>query len=202
MKSNGSPLPLVNLLSEIRSCNHCHDLPLGPRPVVQASESATLLIIGQAPGTRVHATGIPWNDPSGDRLRLWMGIDSAQFYNPAMVAIMPMGFCYPGKGKSGDLPPRVECAPLWHDKLRARLPNVRLTLLVGHYAMKYYLGKAFTSVTDTVRDFGNEHKNPEYFEYFPLVHPSPRNRLWLKKNPWFEEETVPRLRKRIEIELN
>lgn len=191
-----SDIKLHQLLPEVRRCNQCPDLPLGPRPVVQASESAKILIIGQAPGTRVHETGIPWNDPSGCRLREWMGVEPERFYDPTLFAIMPMGFCYPGKGRSGDLPPRPECAPLWHNRLRSALPNVELTLLVGQFAMKYYLGKEFSTVTKTVEQY--DHKSGAYF---PLVHPSPRNRLWLKKNPWFEESVVPKLRDRIDFLL-
>jgi uracil-DNA glycosylase len=180
------------LLDSIRRCTLCRDLPLGPRPVVQASASARLLIIGQAPGTRVHHTGIPWNDPSGDRLREWMAIDRDLFYDPSHIAIMPMGFCYPGKGKSGDLPPRAACAPAWHQALLSELPNLQLTLLIGQYAQKYYLGDRFTSVTDTVREYA-----PDRGNFLPLVHPSPRNRRWLSRNPWFETDVVPRLRRRV-----
>ncbi len=188
----GSTIHLLDLLDRVRSCTVCGDLPLGPRPVLRASESAGILIIGQAPGTRVHETGIPWNDPSGDRLWTWTG-----FYDESRIAIVPMGLCYPGRGKSGDLPPRPECAPRWHGPVFDHLPNIRLTLLVGQYAQKYYLGKRFSSVTDAVRNFAGL---PEPF--FPLVHPSPRNRLWLKKNPWFEEEVVPELRERVRGLLN
>lgn len=187
---------LADLLPEVHRCSYCNDLPLGPRPVVQAGASAVILIIGQAPGTRVHATGIPWNDASGDRLRQWLGVDKNRFYNPDLFAIMPMGFCYPGKGKSGDLPPRPECAPLWHNRLQESLPNIQLTLLVGQYAMKYYLADEFISVTETVKNYDSQQGR-----YFPLVHPSPRNRLWLRRNPWFEEMIVPRLRSRIEFIL-
>ena len=185
-------IPLLNLLDQIRDCGICRDLPLGPRPVLRARESARILIIGQAPGTRVHETGIPWNDPSGDRLREWMNIDGDAFYDESRIAIVPMGLCYPGKGKSGDLPPRKECAPQWHGPVFEHLPNVELTLLIGQYAQNYYLGKTFSSVTKVVRNFETM---PSPF--FPLVHPSPRNKLWLKKNPWFEEDVVPALRRRV-----
>ena len=195
MSPVNAPIPLVDLLAEIRACTHCTGLPLGPRPVLRARESARVLIIGQAPGTRVHETGIPWNDPSGDRLREWMAVDRDTFYDESRIAIVPMGFCYPGKGKSGDLPPRAECAPLWHGSVFEQLPNIRLTLLVGQYAQRYYLGKRFASVTEAVRQFADA---PEPF--FPLVHPSPRNKLWLKKNPWFDEEVVPVLRELV-VEL-
>lgn len=180
---------LQSLLEHVRACTLCKDLPLGPRPVLRASGSARILVIGQAPGTRVHATGVPWNDPSGDRLREWMGLDRDTFYDESRIAIMPMGFCYPGKGKGGDLPPRKECAPHWHGKLLAHLPGIRLTLLIGQYAQRYYLADRFSSITETL---ANRENIPA--PYFPLVHPSPRNTLWLKKNPWFESEIVPRLR--------
>ena len=185
-------IPLVNLVDEIRRCTLCADLPLGPNPVLRVSESARILIIGQAPGTRVHATGIPWNDPSGDRLREWMAVDRDTFYDQSRIAIVPMGLCYPGKGKSGDLPPRKECAPQWHGELFAHLPEVKLTLLVGQYAQRYYLGNRFGSVTETVRRFG---ELPE--PYLPLVHPSPRNRRWLANNPWFETDVIPVLRQKV-----
>jgi uracil-DNA glycosylase len=189
-------MTLVELLTQIRHCRDCAPhLPLGPNPVLRASNpAACILIIGQAPGTKVHNTGIPWNDPSGDRLRQWMGLTAEQFYDESKIAIMPMGFCYPGKGKSGDLPPRPECAPLWHDKVLAHLPNIRLTLLIGQYAQARYLGaRRKATLTETVkawRDFADE-------GFLPLVHPSPRNRLWLSKNPWFEAELAPKLREQI-----
>src|SRR3984885_9676425 len=144
---------LDNLLAEIRACMACAgQLPLGPNPVLHLGPKARLMIIGQAPGTRVHKTGIPWNDPSGDNLRNWLSLDRETFYDTNHIAIMPMGFCYPGKGKSGDLPPRPECAPLWHDKIRAHLPNINLTLLIGQYAQAHYLGKnRKKTLTETVR---------------------------------------------------
>ena len=183
------PMSLENLLKDVRACSVCADLPLGPRPVLAAARSARILIVGQAPGTRVHETGIPWNDPSGDRLRLWMAVGRETFYDPGRIAIVPMGFCYPGKGKSGDLPPRPECAPLWHERLLNELPNLRLKILAGSYAQSYYLaGRCKKTLTETVRaseDYGTS--------TIPLPHPSPRNNLWLRKNPWFEERLVPRL---------
>lgn len=180
---------LDDLLEEISHCRICDaHLPLGPRPVVQMQGSASLLIIGQAPGTRVHKTGIPWDDPSGERLRQWLQLSPEQFYNTAHVAIMPMGFCYPGKGRSGDLPPRKECAEKWHSSLRAQLPQCRLTLLIGQYAQAYYLGPDGLSLTERVKQWQNYLPT-----YVPLPHPSPRNRLWLKKNPWFERDTIPHL---------
>jgi len=184
---------LADLLAEVRACTECAEhLPLGPRPVVRAAESARLLIIGQAPGARVHETGIPWNDRSGDRLRDWLAVDKEVFYDENRIAILPMGLCYPGIDKNGgDAPPRPECAPLWHDPIRAWMPHIELTLVIGAYAQKRYLGKARKkTMTETVkswRDYGPE--------YLPLPHPSWRNTAWLKKNPWFEADVLPVLRK-------
>jgi len=182
------------LLSEVRACTLCAaHLPNPPRPVLRASPSASLLIVGQAPGRRVHESGIPWNDPSGDLLRDWLRLDRDAFYDERRIAIIPVGFCYPGTGESGDLPPRPECAPQWHPRLRSQLPAIGLTLLVGSYAHAYYLGKRRKkTLADTVR------ARREYLpEFFPLPHPSPRNRLWLKKNAWFEREVLPQLRRRV-----
>jgi uracil-DNA glycosylase len=186
------------LLREVRACTLCaQHLPLGPRPVLRASTTARVLIVGQAPGTRVHATGIPWNDPSGDRLRGWLALDREAFYDEDRIAILPMGLCYPGRGRSGDLPPRPECAPTWHARVRALLPSIRLTLLIGRYAQAGYLGtRRRASLTDTVRahaDFAPA--------FIPLPHPSPRNLGWLRRNPWFEDELLPILRRRIAAEL-
>ncbi len=185
---------MEKLLSEIRSCNVCTPfLELGSRPVVSASPESRILIIGQAPGTSVHKTGIPWNDPSGRKLREWMNITDKEFYNPQKIGLMPMGFCYPGKGKSGDLPPRKECAPLWHPPLLQLMPGLKLTLLIGQYAQAYYLGKnARATLTETVRNYKTYGPG-----YIPLPHPSPRNRIWLKRNPWFENEIVPDLQKQV-----
>ncbi len=186
---------LDTLLARVRACRTCEaDLPLGPRPVVRAAPSARLLIIGQAPGTRVHETGIPWNDRSGERLRDWMGIERGLFYDQKRVAIVPMGFCYPGRDpRGGDNPPRPECAPLWHEPILNALPALGLTLLVGLYAQARYLGdKRKGSLTETVRawrDYGPG--------ILPLPHPSWRNTAWLKKNPWFDSELVPELRQRV-----
>ena len=182
---------LSRLLSEIRSCRHCEaELPLGARPVLRAAASARILIVGQAPGTKVHATGIPWNDPSGDRLRDWMGLERQTFYDEQKIAIIPMGFCYPGRGRSGDLPPRPECAPLWHERLLSHLPRLDLILLVGAYAVARYMPETKgKKLTDIVRDW---RKAPPPF--LPLPHPSPRNIGWLKRNPWMESELVPVLR--------
>jgi len=182
---------LNSLLNEIRACTICAEhLPLGPNPILSANTSSLIAIIGQAPGTRVHNTGIPWNDPSGDQLRKWIDVSNREFYTASLFAITPMGFCYPGKGKSGDLPPRPECARTWHDKLFAHLSNVKLTLLIGQYAQRYYLGDSMKkNLTETVRNHG------QYFpKFIPLPHPSPRNRLWIKKNPWFELEVLPVLK--------
>lgn len=182
---------LEELLKQVRSCRYCAEhLPLGANPVLRVQSSARILIVGQAPGTRVHATGIPWNDQSGERLRVWMDVDRDTFYDQSRIAIMPMGFCYPGKGKSGDLPPRKECVTLWREKLHAHLPNIELTLLIGTYAMQYYLKERMKkTITETIQAF--EEYTPQYF---PLVHPSPRNKLWLKQNPWFELDFVPLMR--------
>ena len=184
---------LKQLLSEVRACRSCEaQLPLAPRPVLRASNTARLLIIGQAPGTRVHRTGIPWDDPSGERLRDWMQIDRDLFYDEEHIAIIPMGFCYPGKGKSGDLPPRPECAPQWHQRLLAEMPALRLTVLIGQYAQKYYLESGRRSLTETVQDW-----QACLPEHFPLPHPSPRNIRWFKNNPWFESGVLPAFRRHI-----
>lgn len=185
---------LNKLVQEVRACTLCaKHLPFAPNPIVRPSSTAKVLIVGQAPGTRVHETGIPWNDPSGDKLRDWMGIDRDLFYNNKKIAIMPTGFCYPGKGKSGDLPPRPECAPTWHPQLLKYMRNVELILLIGQYAQTYYLKELKkNTLTETVRAW------KEYRPlYLPMPHPSPRNKLWLKKNVWFEQEVVPALRRRL-----
>ncbi len=186
---------LEELLCAARACRVCAaELPLGPRPVLRAGPGARLLIVGQAPGTRVHETGIPWNDPSGERLRAWLAVDRETFYDQDRIAIMPMGFCYPGRDpRGGDNPPRPECAPLWHPPLLAALPGIELTLLVGQYAQGHYLGgRRRRTLTETVRawaDYGPA--------TLPLPHPSWRNTGWLKRNPWFEAELVPDLRNRV-----
>jgi uracil-DNA glycosylase len=185
-------MSLKNLLRDVRACTVCQAaLPLGPRPVVQAAPTARLLIVGQAPGRKVHATGVPWTDASGDRLRDWLKIDRATFYDAARVAIMPMGFCYPGATDSGgDRPPRRECAPLWHASLLGHLRQLRCTLLVGQYAQRYYLRSARkNTMTETVRAFA------EYGpRFFPLPHPSWRSVVWMRQNRWFEESVIPGLR--------
>jgi uracil-DNA glycosylase len=185
---------LDDLLAAIRACRACEGLlPLGPRPVVQAGPHARLLIVGQAPGTRVHASGVPWSDASGARLRDWLGIGEDVFHDPSRVAIMPMGYCYPGRGSGGDLPPRRECATLWHARLLARLPNVDLTLLVGLHAQRYFLGtRARASLTETVA------AHAAYAPAFiPLPHPSPRNTAWFQRHPWFAADVLPGLRARV-----
>ncbi|GAB3037412.1 uracil-DNA glycosylase family protein [Bowmanella dokdonensis] len=185
------------LIREITQCRLCEPgLPLGANPVVRGTSSARLLIIGQAPGTRVHKTSTPWNDPSGDRLRDWLGLSRERFYDEQQIAIMPMGFCYPGRGKSGDLPPRKECAPIWHQRFIQTLPNLQLTLLIGQYSQAYYLGDK-RSLTERVRHFR------DYLPaYFALPHPSPRNNLWLRRHPWFETEVLPELKQRSLQALN
>lgn len=185
---------LQALLAKIRECCCCAaHLPQTPKPVLRAKATARLLIVGQAPGIRVHTTGIPWNDPSGDRLRSWLQMDKSQFYDDSQIAIIPIGLCYPGKGKNGDLPPRPECAPQWQPLLQACLPNIQLTLLIGQYAQRYYLGtQAKTTLTATVQNW--HHYLPLFL---PLPHPSPRNQLWLKHNPWFEMEVLPLLRQQV-----
>ncbi len=181
------------LLKEIRGCTVCAaSLPLGPRPVVSFEAGARVLIVGQAPGTAVHESGVPWDDPSGDTLRGWMKVSREAFYDPSTFAIVPMGFCYPGRGRSGDLPPRTECAPLWHPRILEQL-DVELTLLIGTYAQKAYLGETRKrTLTDTVRAWREYDRN-----ILPLPHPSPRNRPWLAKNPWFDKEVLPVLRRRL-----
>ncbi|MDX1456172.1 MAG: uracil-DNA glycosylase family protein [Marinobacter sp.] len=187
------PESFDELLARVRRCTICAaELPYEPRPVVQASEHSRILVVGQAPGRRVHETGLPFNDPSGDRLRDWMGISRDTFYDEQQLAILPMGFCYPGTGKSGDLPPRPECAPAWRELLLSRLPNIRFTLAIGQYAHAYHIPGPRRSVTETVQRW------TDYWPALvPLPHPSPRNNMWLRRNPWFEEEVVPAIRQRV-----
>ena len=189
---------LEALLTAVRNCRACEShLPLGPRPVLRAGEAARILIVGQAPGVRVHTTGIPWDDPSGERLRAWMGVNKELFYDESHIAIIPMGFCYPGRGTGGDLPPRRECEALWLDQLLARMPRIELTLLVGQYAQHHFLGgRRKPSLTETTMAWR------EYAPRFiPLPHPSPRNQPWFKRHPWFEGEVVPALQARINAVL-
>jgi uracil-DNA glycosylase len=185
---------LDELLAAVRACRACAaQLPLGPRPVLQAGADARLLVVGQAPGARVHASGVPWDDRSGERLRGWMGIDAATFYDASRIAIVPMGFCYPGRGGGGDLPPRRECAELWFERLLAGLPRIELTLLIGQYAQRHFLGKRRrASLTETTRHWA-EHAP----RFIPLPHPSPRNTAWFQGNAWFDAELVPVLRRRV-----
>jgi len=186
------------LLAEIRACRRCEaSLPLGPRPVLQYSPAARILIAGQAPGRRVHASGLPFDDPSGERLRDWLGINRETFYDAARIAILPMGFCYPGSGKSGDLPPRPECAATWRDALLAPLQRLELTLLLGRYAQDYHLGGRPGAVTGRVIAWRDS-----WPAVVPLPHPSPRNNGWLKQHPWFESELLPALRARVSTILD
>ena len=182
---------LATLLAEVRACSACADvLPLGPRPILQMSTTATILIASQAPGSRAHRTGVPFSDSSGDRLRDWMGVTDEQFYDETTIAIVPMGFCYPGRSGGGDAPLRRECAQLWRGRLMDLLPEARLTLLVGSYAQHHLLGPGTT--TERVRNFR------DYLpRFFPLPHPSWRNTGWLKANPWFKDDLLPFLRKEI-----
>ncbi|WP_405207369.1 uracil-DNA glycosylase family protein [Aquimarina sp. LLG6339-5] len=182
------------LLSSISKCDVCaKKLELGPRPIISANTHSKIVIIGQAPGSVVHKSGIPWDDKSGQNLRAWMGVDDDTFYNSEITALIPMGFCYPGKGKSGDLPPTKECAPLWHQKLLSNMKDVELILLIGTYAQQYYLGnKLKRTLTESVKNY------KEYLpNYFVLPHPSPRNNIWQAKNEWFKKEIIPELQKNI-----
>lgn len=186
------------LLTQIRACRECEKhLEFGVKPIIAASTQSKIIVIGQAPGRIVHNTGIPWNDKSGDNLRNWIGIDKQTFYNTDIIALVPMGFCYPGKGKQGDLPPRPECAPLWHAKLMTTMKQAKLILLIGQYAQNYYLGdKAKNTLTKSVQSF------KEYLpKYFPLPHPSPRNNIWQAKNLWFAKQVLPELKKQIDFIL-
>jgi len=189
---------LSKLVKDIRSCTLCAEhLPFGPRPIIQVSGFSKILIVGQAPGSRVHETGIPFNDPSGDRLREWMGIDKEVFYDEKKIALVPMGFCFPGTGKLGDLPPRPECADTWRVKLLEQLNNIQLTIIVGQYAQAWHLDQGSkVNLTEIVMAWR------EYWpKAIPLPHPSPRNNIWLKKNPWFVEEVLPSLRRKVKSVL-
>ncbi len=181
----------ASLLKEIRACTHCEEhLPHPPNPVLSFSAESRILLVGQAPGIKVHESGTPWNDPSGDRLRQWLNVSPEHFYDPKRFAIVPMGFCFPGRGKSGDLPPRPECADLWHERILSHLKKIKLTLLIGQYAQQYFLrDKKKKTLTLTIQNWN------EYLpDYFVLPHPSPRNNIWLKKNPWFVKNTLPKLK--------
>lgn len=187
------PAEIDRLLADVRACTVCAEhLPHGVRPVLQVGTGARVVIIGQAPGRKVHASGIPWDDPSGVRLRQWLGLDEDCFYDPDRVALIPMGFCYPGTGKSGDLPPRPECAPLWHERLLEHLPEDRLEVVIGAYAQARYIAEQGSTLTETVS---------RWQSFLPrqavLPHPSPRNTRWLSRNPWFEADVVPAIRARV-----
>lgn len=183
---------LQQLLNEVAACRLCESaLPLGPRPVLRVAPEARILIIGQAPGLKVHNSGLPWDDPSGDRLRGWLSIDREQFYRDARLGILPMGFCYPGKGKSGDLPPRPECAPTWHERLLQQMPHIDVVLLIGQYAQKRYAGDGEKSLTERVQNQSLDGR------FISLPHPSPRNIRWFKQNPWFDEQLLPSFQRRI-----
>ncbi len=184
---------LASLLVDVRKCTLCaSSLPHGVRPVLQAHARARVLIAGQAPGRKVHESGIPFDDASGDRLRAWMGISRETFYDARQVAILPMGFCFPGTGKSGDLPPRAECEPEWRDRLLRHLENIELTLVIGRYAQVSHLSCANATVTEVVKDWQSH-----WPQIVPLPHPSPRNNMWIRRNPWFEEQLLPKLRQRV-----
>lgn len=184
-------MSLKRLLAEVAECRICEEfLPLGPRPLVQIGARARIVIIGQAPGRKAHESGIPWNDPSGERLREWLGVSREVFYDDSRIALMPMGFCFPGTGKGGDLPPRPECREAWHAQLEAAMPKLEMRLLIGRYALDAYLpeskGRSVTAVVESWRDI--------FPGRLPLPHPSPRNNRWLKRNPWFETDVLPKLR--------
>lgn len=182
-----------SLLTEVRACTICEaDLPLGPRPVLQLDPQARILIAGQAPGSKVHDSGVPFDDASGNRLRQWLGIRREVLYDPKQIAILPMGFCFPGTGKSGDLPPRPECAPAWRQQLLGHLGHLELTLVLGQYAQVYHFGKTNLSLTELVQSWRSHWPHT-----VPLPHPSPRNNLWLRRNPWFELEVLPVLQERV-----
>lgn len=189
---------MKTLLNKILQCEVCKNyLPLGPRPVVQLNPFSKIIIIGQAPGRRVHETSIPWNDASGKKLREWLNVDEEIFYTSSVFSIMPMSFCYPGKGISGDLAPRKECAPLWHPQFLESIKCKPLIILIGQYAQRYYLKNKFNgSLTETVKNYA-----AFLPEYFPLPHPSPRNQNWVKINPWFMEEVIPALRNKIKLAI-
>jgi uracil-DNA glycosylase len=183
----------ASLLAEVRACTICAaHLPHGPRPVLQIHPQAQILIASQAPGRKVHESGVPFDDASGDRLREWMGLTREVFYDSRRIAILPMGLCFPGTGKSGDLPPRPECMLAWHDLLLGHLRHLEITLVVGQYAQAYHMNEVRASLTETVRNWRSH-----WPKIVPLPHPSPRNNIWLSRNPWFEKELVPVLRRRV-----
>ena len=186
-------MPLSELLASMRACSACEGLPLGPRPIFQIDSRAPILIVGQAPGRFTHAKGVPFDDPSGNRLRQWLGVTREEFYDPKKFAIFPMGLCFPGTAKGGDLPPRPECAPLWRARVLEQLPNVELTITLGKYAQDWHLGQGRgANLTETVRNW-----RAHWPKLLPLPHPSPRNISWFKKNAWFEAEVIPLLQNRV-----
>ena len=194
---HGERLPvdeqLDALLADIRACRICEDiLPMGPRPVLQVGPKARVLIVGQAPGIRVHETGVPFNDPSGDRLRDWMGVDRDTFYDDTQIALVPIGFCFPGTAKYGDVPPPPVCAETWRQRVMDQIPHVRLTIVLGQHAHKWHLPKKHKTLTDNVRAWESYGES-----LIPLPHPSPRNNIWLKKNPWFADDLLPVLKDRV-----
>jgi len=188
-----------SLLTEIKGCKVCKDfLPNTPKPIIQVSANSKIVIIGQAPGQKVHNSGIPWEDASGENLRNWLGVSRQAFYDEELFALIPMGFCYPGTGKSGDLPPRPECAVLWHQQILSLMPKIKLTLLIGLYAQNYFLkDHANSTLTETVKNYNKYLPN-----FLPLPHPSPRNNIWQKKNYWFKENVIPILQEKIKHILN
>ena len=180
-------------LKAVRQCTNCQNLPLGPRPILQLNPQAKILIAGQAPGRITHHKGIPFDDPSGNRLRDWMGIDRDTFYDEKHIAILPMAFCFPGTGKGGDLAPPAECAQHWRAKLLALVPNIQLTLVIGKYALDWHLGdKQADTLTNTVKQWRSYDSG-----IIPMPHPSPRNNRWLKNNPWFAEQVLPEIKARV-----
>ena len=195
MPDTTTPNLAADLLRQVRACTLCAaHLPMGVRPVLQVHSAAKILVVGQAPGSKVHQSGIPFDDASGERLRLWMGIDKATFYDDQRIAILPMGFCFPGTGKSGDLAPRKECAPAWRQALLALLPEIELTLVIGSYAQAWHMRDAQAdNLTETVRAW-----QTAWPSLLPLPHPSPRNNIWLKQNPWFAEQVLPVLQQRVQ----
>ncbi len=190
--------PLEEILKKLKKCHTCTNLPLGPKPIFQINVNAKILIISQAPGLKTHNSGIPWDDASGERLREWLELSKETFYDKNLIAILPMGFCYPGKGLKGDLPPRAECYPQWHQNITSALPNIELIILIGSYSQNIYLKKLKKkTLTETVRSFSDYAPR-----YFPLPHPSPLNNIWLSKNKWFSEEVLPSLKQSIHKILN
>lgn len=193
MSNISTPNNISFILNQVRMCTLCSDLALGPKPIFQLDPSAKILIAGQAPGKKTHHKGIPFDDPSGERLREWMGIDRNTFYDKSKIAILPMAFCYPGTGKNGDLPPPTQCAEQWRIQLLKLLPNIKLTLVIGQYALNWHIGEQqYKTLTETVKNW------QKYWpETLPMPHPSPRNNRWLKHNPWFSNEVLPALKQQI-----